>query len=322
MTGTNNIYGIKRICLYVDKKKVFESDIESFGFDESSMINSLIDFDDWRRNKSFYMKSFVEQGNKLPFYETIDNGYITINQERTYHLRYELSDAYGNTTNYNFQIIGQRQTISPIKKPATYMVWDKDNSYSIDQFSLTIPAGNLYADFALTVRKTPDKRYYSDVYSVNSKYVPFRNKAEMQLKLNQDLLRNKSQYGIVSIMGKKETWMGGTYDKGYMKIDLKEIGRQFSVSSDTEKPVITPVQPEKWKSKKTISIKLSDDKSGISSFRGTIDGRFVLFEHDVKSPIYSYKFDPQRLNRGKHQLIFTATDACGNTAEYKAEVEY
>jgi hypothetical protein len=136
-------------------------------------------------------------------------------------------------------------------------------------------------------------------------------------------LKNKNQYGIVSITRGKETWLGGTYENGRIMVGVKEIGQPFAVSADSEKPEITPVRPEKWESEKIIRLKLSDDKSGIASFRGTIDGQFVLFEHDVKSPVYSYKFDPQRLSKEKsHQLIFTATDACGNTVEYREEVYY
>jgi hypothetical protein len=323
MTGTSNIYGVKRIRLYADGKKVFESNIHSFSFDESPMLNSLIDFDSWRRNKSFFMKSFVEPGNRLPFYETANGGYILINQERTYKLRYELSDAYGNTATYDFDITGQRQTIPPAGKGDAYMTWNKENRYSSGGFSLLIPGGNMYDNFTLTVRQTPSQSYFSDVYSVNDKYIPFRNKAEMRIQITQDILRNKAQYGIVSITNGKESWTGGTYENGWMKVEVKEIGQRMAVSADSESPVITPVQPEKWESEQIIRLKLSDDKSGIASFKGTIDGKFALFEHDVKSPVYSYKFDPQRLKRGKtHQLFFTAADACGNTAEYKAEMMY
>ncbi|GAB6012740.1 M23 family metallopeptidase [Viscerimonas tarda] len=320
MTGTSNIYGVKRIRLYVDKKKVFESNINSYSFDDSAMLNSLIDFDAWRRNSSFYMKSFVEPGNRLPFYETIDKGYIIIDQERLYDLRYELSDAYDNTTVYDFQITGQKQAISQLKKGAMYMTWNKENRYANDSFSLFIPNGNLYKDFNLRLRQEAAKTYFSDIFSVNDSYIPFRDKAEMRIKLKSDTLSNKNQYGLVSVSNGKESWIGGTYTDGCIVADVREIGRKLAVSSDNEAPVITPVHPEKWEAEAAIKLRVSDNKSGINSFRGTIDGKFALFEHDVKSPVYTCKFDSQRLTKGKkRQLVFTATDACGNTSSYSSE---
>ena len=323
MTRTSNIYGVKQIRLYVEDKKVFESVINSYGFDETRMLNSFIDFDDWRRNKSFYMKSFVEPGNTLPFYKTIDNGYITIDKEQVYNLRYELEDIYGNTTVYKFQITGQKQQINQRKIGSMYMAWNKDNRYLNDEFSLIISAGNLYDNFVFTLTQSASKIYNSDVFSVNNTYVPFHNKAEIRIKIKTDTLSDKNQYGIVSISNGKENWIGGTYANGYIHADVREIGQKIAVSIDTKAPVITPEHPTKWKNDGIIKIRIKDDKSGVASYRGTIDGKFVLFEHDVKSPFYTYKVDPNRLSKGKRQqFVFTATDACGNTSEYVSEFDW
>ncbi|MFR9165305.1 MAG: hypothetical protein ACLVKO_03375 [Dysgonomonas sp.] len=62
------------------------------------------------------MKSFIEPGNMLPFYSAINNGYITINKEKIYNIRYELEDAYGNVTKYQFEIAGKKTKRSASKK--------------------------------------------------------------------------------------------------------------------------------------------------------------------------------------------------------------
>lgn len=323
MTGTSNIYGLKTIKLYLDKKKIFESNINSYSFDETRMLNSFVDFDDWRRNKSFFMKSFVEPGNKLSFYETVNNGYITIGEERFYDLDYELIDIYGNKATFSFQIKGKKQQVPQERKGSMYMSWNEDNHYLNDSFSLVIRKGNLYDDFIFTLKRNPSKKYLSDIFTANDTYIPFHDKGEMRIKINYDSLENKSQYGIVSIRDGRESWIGGTYADGYVKAEVREIGQRFAITYDDEIPDITPVQPERWEKDGVIKIRLKDNKSGISSFRGTIDGSFALFEHDTKSAIYTYKFDSVRLNKGrKHQLTFTATDACGNVGEYTSEFYY
>jgi len=90
------------------------------------------------------------------------------------------------------------------------------------------------------------------------------------------------------------------------------------VASDIQPPAITPVAPESWVKQRRIRVRLSDNKSGIASFRGEINGKFVLFTHDTKSNVYSYLFDDARLNKGEQlSLVFTATDGAGNSSEYK-----
>lgn len=94
------------------------------------------------------------------------------------------------------------------------------------------------------------------------------------------------------------------------------------MSSDCKAPVITPEQPARWVANQRIVIRVTDDKSGVASYKGTIDGEYALFEHDVKKPLYIYKFDHERLKKGKvHKLVFIATDGCGNESRYEYELK-
>jgi homoserine dehydrogenase len=113
MNGQNNIYGIKHVRLFVDEQLVFRSTINRFSFSKTRMLNSFVDFEEVRNRNSYYMKSFVEPGNTLPFYETVNNGFIDIDEERAYRLRYELEDYHGNTLVYPFVVNGIRQPIPP-----------------------------------------------------------------------------------------------------------------------------------------------------------------------------------------------------------------
>ena len=66
MNGTSNVFGVKYVRLFVDGNPVFSSSMNRFSFDKTRMLNSFVDFEDWRLRKSFFMKSFVEPGNTLP----------------------------------------------------------------------------------------------------------------------------------------------------------------------------------------------------------------------------------------------------------------
>lgn len=323
MDGTHNIYGVKKVRLYCDDAEIFSSDITSVDFNTTRMINSMIDFEHWYDKKDFYQKSFIEPGNKLPIYKSVNNGYIDINEERTYKLRYELEDIYGNQTIYSFNIKGKAQDIPSHKMCSQMMVWNQTNRYISDDFNLTIPAGYLYTDLCFILNKRYSQKYLSDIYEVNDKPVPLNDFCEMSIRMTKDTLVNKAQYGLVSIRGEKESWVGGKYEDGYIKARIRQLGNHYAVSTDTKAPVITPVQPANWVKQREIKIRLSDNKSGIASYRGTVNGEFVLFTHDSKSAVYTYKFDNERLRKGqKQKLEFTATDACGNTAYYQYEFNY
>jgi len=56
------------------------------------------------------MKSYIEPGNNLPVYnKVINHGYIDIDQERNYMMRYELEDYYGNVLTYPFVVKGKNK---------------------------------------------------------------------------------------------------------------------------------------------------------------------------------------------------------------------
>lgn len=324
MDEQSNIYGVKHIRLFVDDRKVFSSSINRFSFDETRMLNSFIDFEDWRKRRSFFMKSFIEPGNTLPFYESENNGYLDINEERAYHLRYELEDHYGNKVIYNFTVKGKLQPIPSEPEYENRMTWNTYNSYTATGFQLQIPKRNFYDDISFVHSSSRSAKYYSDVHRVNDRPVPLHNRADMWIGMRNDTLRNKENYGIVRVnTNGTESWIGGKYVQGGISASIRELGDRYAVSADTIAPVITPVDPASWVSQKRIRIKLTDNKSGISSFRGEINGEFVLFTHDSKSPIYTYRFNDKRLTKGQQQIFtFSATDGAGNKSEYQYSFYY
>lgn len=322
MTKTANIYGVKIVRLFVDDKLVFKSDIKSFSFGDTRMLNSFVDFSDWRNRKSFFMKSFIEPGNTLPFYEAKGNGYVDINENRTYNIRYELEDLYGNTSRYAFAVIGEIQKIVPPMVCSLHMPWDHSNQFVRNDFSLMIDKGNLYSDVCFDFRQNVSNAYNSDIYTVNSTPIPLHKNGTMRIKIKNDSIANKKQYGIVQVNAKADSWIGGSYSNGFLQTSINELGKKYAIATDKTPPTISPVEEKLWTKQSAIKVRLSDNFSGIESFRGEVDGKFVLFTHDVKSSVYTYKFD-DRLTQGKtHQLVFKATDRCGNSSEFKAEFEY
>jgi len=333
MDNAANIYGVRTVSMSVDGKEMFKYNMDRFGFDETRMLNTFTDFADWRLDKSFFIQSFIEPGNTLRLYKSDSDGYIFIDEERSYQISYELKDVYGNTTTYKFNVTGKKQDIKIPSGCSLVMVWNDDNRYISENFSLIIPKGNLYNDICFTLSQADSDEYYSRIFTVNNSPVPIHKSGEVRIKLATDPLANKKQYGLVSLNGKRRSWFGGKYQDGYVTASIRELGVKLAVSADTVPPKIAPVtvtRKVKGKNQKVtesqsdrIRLTVTDNLSGIASFKGTVDGKFALFEHDVKSNIYTYKYDAERIGKGKkHALKFIATDACGNTSEYTTEFEF
>ena len=96
MDRTTNIYGVKEITLMADSQVIFHSYLNRFAFDETRYINTLIDYEEWQKRRSFYIRSFSEPGNRLRFPEYVNRGIVHIDEARTYELTYTLADAFGN----------------------------------------------------------------------------------------------------------------------------------------------------------------------------------------------------------------------------------
>lgn len=315
MDNTSNIYGIKDITLTADSQVIFHSNLDRFAFDESRYLNSFTDFEEWKEHRSFYIKSFVDPGNRLRFIESLNRGILTIDEPRTYHLTYQLADAFGNTTQLSIQIEGKEQPIPEVDTENTELFhWWSDNRFGAKGIRLTIPKGNLYDDLYFRYSVKEDSAALGATHILHNKPVAFHKSAKLSLRLQTDTLDNKLQYGIVRLQNGRRSWTGGVYRNGWVDADIKETG-SYTLGQDLVPPTITPLNPATWVSKQAIALRLSDNLSGVQTYRGEIDGQYVLFEMNSKSVI-TYHFDKERLARGKHTLKLFVTDACGNQSTY------
>lgn len=314
MDATSNIYGVKEVILMQDSDVVFRSNITRYSFDETRYLNSFTDYAEWRRSGSFFMKSRIEPGNKLRFVEAKNRGVITINEERTYLLSYLLSDLYGNTTLLAFKVQGKKQEI-PETNDSIRFNWSGDNRFGAKGVRLFIPRGNLYDNLTLRYSCKENTTALAATHTLHAEAVPLHKSADLSIRLQHDTLSNKRQYGIVRLHKGRTYWVGGTYREGWIDGSIRELAT-YSLAADTVPPVITPIEPNTWVQKQRITLRIADRLSGVDSYRGEIDGEFVLFEFDGKKGLVHYKFDSERLTRGAHELTFKVSDACGNESVY------
>ena len=114
--ATYNHYGVRHVQLLVDGREVFSADVSGIPISCQPEVNQWGDYDHWRHTRIWYMKSYKEPGMRLPILHTdFSGGIVTFDEERPYHLTYLLRDYQGNTSQYDFTVIGQRD--ARIRKP-------------------------------------------------------------------------------------------------------------------------------------------------------------------------------------------------------------
>lgn len=314
MNGIHNHYGVHTVVLEVDNKEVFRSVVDRFSYEENRYINS------WIYNR--YMKSFIDPGNHLRFLRASNGsrGLIDINEERPYRFVYTLSDALGNTSKVCFVVQGKKTDIPPVEHREKYVFkWDRVNYLQEPGLELVIPKGVLYDDIVLNYAVRADSGDIAFTYQLNDTRLPMQDACELRIGLRRRPVEDTTKYyvaGVTSHGGKY--CIGGHYEKGFMKVKVRDLAT-YTVAVDTIPPIVTPLGLSRWGRMNRITFKAKDRETGISSYRGTIDGKYALFgkPNSINGNIVC-ELNPKYVKKGgKHVVEMTVTDGCGNRTTVK-----
>lgn len=105
--------GINTILVEVDGISVFEQRIKKFSFGEIKDIYRHMSYEDLREQGEKWHKLFIDDGNKLNFYETNKNeGKLTIIPGEQHTVKITMIDTYGNKSAIDLTIKG-KQIMNP-----------------------------------------------------------------------------------------------------------------------------------------------------------------------------------------------------------------
>lgn len=318
MDETSNRYGVHTVILTVDDKEMFRSVVDRFSSNENRMINS------WTYGA--YMKSFIDPGNTLRMLTAGNDsrGWITINEKRNYRFRYELKDAYGNTSYFGFTVKGEPQPIELLKYREKYKFhWDKVNFLQEPGLDLFLPKSVLYDDVVLNYAVRSDSGAVSFTYQLHNERLPLQDFGELQLGVRRKISVDSTKYYVARVLSKgRLVSVGGKYENGFVKARIRELGT-YKVAIDTLPPVVTPVGPNNWARSGKIVYKVKDEETGIRSYRGTVDGKYALFGLSIMSNQFVYDIDPDKVRKGeKHIVEITVEDNCGNKTVVRNNFNY
>jgi hypothetical protein len=318
MDNTWGKCGIYDIKMKINDTLISSFSFQEFSFDESGYINSHLDYElNVSQNKRIH-KTFKEPNNKLSIYSAMkNNGIYHFKKNVNYKIDFLVSDANQNKSNLRVYAKGNETEITfPKAAFEMLMNYDKENIFEKKDIELKFPKNSFYTTIPFTYSVKKDSNYLSDIHSIHNENVPVHNYYTISIKPKY-VPKGKSDKLFIARIDKKGKLSneGGIYVDSHVKTKSRYFGK-FAIAIDTISPTIkanTSFTQKPLNGQKSIRFTISDNLSGIKSYEGLIDGKWVLFEYDAKNDLLFYVFDSKRLIASKnHELQVKVTDQVGN----------
>jgi hypothetical protein len=324
MTGTSFAFTPRTLKLYIDNQLVSDIKINNINYYVGRAFNSFIDHAEWVQTKEFYMKSFRDPNSPLQVYgDTGYQGTYTIDEERKYPVRYEVYDDFGLKDVISFSIQGKKTRLPEQQEfSAGYIPYTKAAVFEEDDFLMYFPENVLYTHINIDYYQNESPKFYSAIHKAGDKKIPLHSFCDISIKLTKDSLLEKEKYFIARLNEDNiiQASCGGIYIDGYIIGKTNELGK-FAVAVDTEKPKITALNTTNLQSRPYLRFRIFDGLSGIATYNGYIDGKWVLFEYDAKTNSINCNLNKTTLQRNRnHKFQLEVTDNCGNTATYEKTI--
>jgi hypothetical protein len=320
--GPSGVLGVNRLVVKLDEEVIFAYRMDGFLFDDTRYINSLMAYDWWVTQKRPMIKTYLEPGNKLLYiYDKVAaDGLVALPDTTAHAMEIIAYDDVGNTAHLAFSI--RRQPVTPSSSSPTGfpMFPDSSNVFHEGGLKVTVPAGALYRPvwFTADTLPRPDSAH-SAYWRIHTAETPLHRAAQIHLPaVVPPHLQSKAIVASYNSKGKISS-SGGTWNGDGISASISSFGNYF-VALDTVPPLIEPQFAPQANVKKheKLSVKITDDLSGISSYSAMIDGKWALMEYDAKDDVLEHFFSPAHIKRNQtHTLVLTVMDKRLNVSTFE-----
>ena len=309
----NNRNGIYKYQTYYNDRKYIEFKFDSFFFEESIKIKTLIDYKYYIKNNERIIKLFIDQGNDLSIYsQNIDEGYLDVKNKFSEFL-IKLSDLKNNNLYIKIPI-----EFGDFTSPVSFD-YDEELNKSIDNqlehnfnfenSKIKIPRNTFLKDVNLKLSSSQDS------LKILNPYIPVFKNISVEFKNISD---SKGNYLAFKDQNNNESFATSTLNKNdFFNLKTKSLGTYF-IKKDTIPPKIRlqNFKDGDWiTNKKNIKIKILDDETGIKNYNVWINGKWMLFEYEYKKNELVYNFDSYFENNVDNKIFIRIEDMVGNRTE-------
>ena len=315
-----NKNGVSNIQTFYNGTKNFEIDFKRFSFSETKHLNRYIDYQIYKDKNDRVQKLFVQPGNTLSMFKDVKNsGYIRIEDSTNTIYRARIRDFKGNETWLNIPITGKkRKEILENYElgPERFIKASEKNELSQGNVSVNFYPNTFYEDFHI------DFSVRNDTLRLHKDVVPLMKNFSIQFDVSNYSIEDKNKLFIAKLYGyyQRPSYLRTKRIGNKLSAQSKTLGN-FTLASDTIRPSIKPLnfRDGQWVSKlKELKLKISDDLSGISNYRATINGKWILMEYEYKKNRLTYDFDDRIHSETENNFKLIVTDNVGNSSTFEA----
>lgn len=309
--NSENKNGIQRMELWQDNSIRFKFDIRDIDFDNTRLCNAFVDYGEMMADKGYYYNCYRLKQNTLDIYQLPGRGFIP-NDRDTQHVEIRCFDHNDNCS--IVQLLFFRQTKSGtalVRKLPIHINYGAADSFVLKHFTLRFPANTFYDAVPLNGLVLMNKQdSLAEAFWVSAQGNAAMYKAatvEIQplSKKNMDkmvIVVNNPGYGGETALDTKAS--------GNFLYAATRLPGRFRVQLDTTGPSLKLLNFDNRDSifsDHHIRVQMSDELSGIGTYKGFIDGHWVNFYYDAKNDELDYTFD-EFCPPGEHTLKIFVSD--------------
>ena len=323
-----NKNGIYKRELTINGKRFYSYKFDDLIFPDGKKIDLLIDYEAYNIDKIRIKKLFQTTDSKFSFLESNDNhGLFKVIKDSLYNIKIIFEDINKNKSIVSLVVKGAENEKSynfsenEIEDKLYYT--DMEYERKFKDLNLIIPKNAFYESTNLNFKykldtliiekftKAPKKGLNLEFFlPKNLDSVYLRQTCIGKLNINKKGKINKIQY----VFGNQKENL----------IYAKSIsGGKYFLTKDTISPSIKPInfRNEKWVTNlSTLRIKVDDEFSGIKKYRASINGKWILMEHEPKRKLLFFEFDDVKFSKTELKLNLHVEDMVGNVNEFEATI--
>ena len=315
-------FGVRSIELFVDSVPVFSTHFTEVDFDHNRYCNAHVDHELYKNSKMEYHRCYRLPNNKLRIYgKEAAQGRIALEAGRSHQVRFLVTDANGNRAELNFKLQGataeQAAAWPVVRETGSLFRYDADNLLSEEGVQLKVPALALYDDtYVRYERRAAPAKAVAPLHVLHHPGTPLHSNCELFIAVPELPEHLRSKALIVRMENSSPNAAGGTWSNGGVSAQVKSFGN-YTVLLDSVRPSITNVDLRAdMKGRSGFNIRISDDLSGIGTWRGSINGEWVLLEYEPKTKTLTHHFDKHSSAPGSKEFKLEVTDDRGNKATW------
>ena len=309
----NNKNGIYKYSTVYDNKKNIEFNFNSFFFEESIKIKTLIDYKYYIQNKSRIVKLFKDHGNNLSIYSNNKSGYINVENDISLY-QISVTDLKGNKSTIKIPIIKGDLTKSPLKNVNSTVLNTAinnklDYNFEFENAEIKIAKNTFLKNVKLNIDASIDS-----IKIINPEIAVFKN---IKISFLNKEKRKGNYLALKDNNGNESFATAKLNSKNYFYHKTKSLGTYF-IKNDSLLPVIElkNFKNNDWiTNKNSIKIKILDKETGIKNYNVKINGKWMLFEYEYKRNELFYNFDSYFINKKKNLIEVSVEDMAGNKSQ-------